>query len=589
MTLWTRCWLALVPILGMVAVAEAKPEGQDALNDEVSLLYSSQMQFGPDGIPLVTIGLMEGQTEITVSSSLGLVLRGRVEVEGQLVEKSIRTPGGAKWRFRVKDAIEAKVSYWCGVESLPFTRKQALKAAVERWQARGEVVQLFEVGSVFGIRGHVIDNRTYILGIRAFATEDQAAQFAQEVFTRFGARSFVHKHLDRRPSGQIDLIDPSGKTIETVIDLVKIHSAGAGPISIDRVEFAKGYAWHGFEQRHYAGTVLVTLDRDKGLVAVNRVPVDRLLDGLVPAEIFPNAPMEALKAQAVVARGEVFAKIGTRHFLDPYLLCAATHCQVYSGVQVEKPRASHAVLATRGELLFLKSELVDTVYSACCGGHGANNDVVWSDPPSQALRGRPDMEKAGRLRWQGLQGRLEEFLEAAPRSYCSISSFARANLFRWERFISTAEMDRLVSKVRPIGHVVSVQVLGRGVSGRVKVVRVVGSEGDLVVQREWPIRQLFGLVKSGMFLVDPINDEEQMVKGFRFRGAGWGHGVGLCQIGATGMAETGHDHHEILAHYYGGATVFRLYGTSAGMAVKPMIRHLGLEADSAVKAPDASP
>ncbi len=549
--------------------------------DEVGLLYSSQVQFGPDGIPQVTIGLMEEQQSVEVSSPDGLELSGRMEVEGQLVDKVIHTRPGARWRLEVAgtgDAAEARVSYWCGVESLPFARKDALGEAVGLWRGREESVQVFEVGSVFGIQGHVIDNRTYILGIRAFETEEQAESFAQEVFTRYGSRTFVHVHLDRRPSGGITLTDPSGAVVETVLDLVRVRSRGRSPVTVHRVEYARGYSRHGFEDRRYAGTVLVTLDRTGGLVVVHRVAVDRLLEGLISAEIFPSAPMEALKAQAVVARGAVFAKIGTRHFVDPYLLCAATHCQVYSGMQAERRRTSRAVQATRGELLFLGPDLVDSVYSACCGGHTEDNDAVWSHPPSRALRGKTDMPAAGRRRWHDVRDRLDEWLAAEPAAFCRISSFARKDLFRWKRTIDSAEMDRLVAEVKPIGHVVSIQVLGRGVSGRVKVVRVVGTEGDLVVQREWPVRQMFGLIKSGMFTVESITDEEQMVTGFEFSGGGWGHGVGLCQIGATGMAEQGRDYRQILAHYYGGARVYRLYGPQAQRAEENRLRFMSIPA-----------
>ncbi len=121
---------------------------------------------------------------------------------------------------------------------------------------------------------------------------------------------------------------------------------------------------------------------------------------------------------------------------------------------------------------------------------------------------------------------------------------------------------------------VAVQVLARGVSGRVKGVRVVGTEGELVVQREWPVRQLFGMLRSGMFLVEPLLDAEQLVRGFHFTGGGWGHGVGMCQIGATGMAEQGYDYRQILAHYYGGARVYRLYGVHAGKPVEPPLRFI---------------
>jgi SpoIID/LytB domain protein len=532
------------------------------LNDELSLLYSSQVHFGAQGVPLVTIGLMEEQDFVEVSAPGGLVLTGRMLSGPNWKKKTIRIPKNTRARFVVDVARSAKVLYWCAVERVTFSEKELLKRVLKTWRDRSFHVQVFEVGSVFGVQGQVIDNRTYILGVRAFQTEKEAEEFGQAVFSQYGSPSFVHAHLKERPSGNIAF--QGGNRKNTVLDLVSIRSVDGGPIRVHRVEFAKGYRWHGFSDREYMGTVLITIDRKKKLVVVNRVPVDRLLRGLVPAEIYPHAPMEALKAQAVVARGEIFAKIGTRHFLDPYLLCAHTHCQVYSGVSFENNRTNKAVRVTRGELLFLQTKLVDTVYCACCGGHTENNDVVWSHPRSQALRGKPDMDAAGRKQWMNVGERMDEWLEQVPPAYCMLSSFRRPNLFRWTKTISSAQMDAWIGKEKQIGHVVAIQVMGRGISGRVKAVRVVGTDGVLIVQREWPIRQLFGLLKSGAFTVEALLDEEQLVTGFQFRGAGWGHGVGLCQLGAIGMAETGHDYMEILSHYYNGATIFRTYGGPLG-------------------------
>lgn len=534
-------------------------DDQNLENDTLGLLYSSQVQFNAQSIPMVTIGLMEERPWVEISSDHGLVIAGKQVIGGQLVTKKIRTRPGKKWKFRLDEFIPGKVSYWCAVKSVGFSEKKKLNQAIELWKSRVPQVQVFEVGSVFGIQGHVIDNRTYILGIKSFKDEKKANAFAQEIFTKYGSKTFVHAHLDARPSGSIDVMDPSGSVVATLLELVSISSVG-NTIKVHDVEFAKAYRWHGFEDRLYAGQILLTMHRRSGLVVINRVPVHQLLQGLVPAEIFPEAPMDALKAQSVVARGEVFAKIGTRHFLDPYLLCAATHCQVYSGVKAENPRTSRAVRSCTGELLFLGSNLVDSVYSACCGGHTEDNDTVWSHPPSMALRGRPDLPDDQSEQWQDVSGRMDQWLDSKPDAFCRISSFSRPELFRWEKDIPSKKMDKLVAEVKPIGHIVSIQVLGRGVSGRVKVVRIVGTQGDLVVQREWPIRQLFGLIKSGMFVVAPIMDKQQLVVGFHFKGGGWGHGVGLCQIGATGMAEQGYDYRQILSHYYGGAKVFSLYG-----------------------------
>lgn len=564
---------SLLLILGLISFpfgsGLAAEEVVGGLDDELGLLYSSQLLFGVDGTPLVTVGIMDGQARVAVSSPDGLELSFRERVGTELVEKKVNTRKGEVLVFVPTETIAAQVAYWCGVESIPFGNKEILDQTLAVWRERGESVQVFEVGSVFGIQGHVIDNRTYILGIRSLGSEAAANDLVQEIYQRYGTRTFVHPHLTRRSAGLIKIQRSTGSAVGLAVDLVRLRSVGKQPVTVFRVEFGQGYAWHGFENREFAGTILLTLDRKAALAVVNLLPVDRLLDGLVPAEIFPSAPMEALKAQAVVARGEVLAKIGSRHFLDPYRLCASTHCQVFSGVRIENPRTSQAVSATRGEFLFRGPVLVDSVYSASCGGHTEDNESVWSyQPPNPALRGRPDMAPEQAHLWPSPSERLSEWLVASPPAYCRVSSFNRKDIFRWRRTISSANMDRLVSLVKPIGHVVSIQVLSRGISGRVKVVRVVGTEGELVVQGEWPVRQLFGTLKSGMFEVSVETDENQMPIAYRFVGGGWGHGVGMCQIGATGMAEHGFDYRQILAHFYGGARVFRLFGDAA-MEARP--------------------
>src|SRR5205085_1056958 len=176
----------------------------------------------------------------------------------------------------------------------------------------------------------------------------------------------------------------------------------------------------------YFGRVYVTLDRKGSIAVVNAVPEDRLLAGLVPAEIFPGAPDEALKAQAVAARGELLSKIGTRHIGDPFRLCSQTHCQVYSGAGKETPRTTAAVAATRGEVLFTTDghDLVDTVYSASCGGHTENNENVWPDmPPYPTLRGRRDGNGgAGDPYAAGVNAEnVARFIAEPPRSWCGVA------------------------------------------------------------------------------------------------------------------------------------------------------------------------
>ena len=557
-------WVGLSPL-----VPAQEPE------DELGLLFSTQVRFDAQGIPVVTLGLYQGARRVWLSGVDGMELTFTEERDQKRAPRVLSLSPGPRISVALGESVPGEVRYFAAVESLPFDQRDSLPETVRRWEAKGQKVQVFELGTVFGIQGHVIDNRSYVLVGPAFPTEKEAQEAADRLYQKHRVKTFVHPQLTRRPSGKLRILDARGRALAVAVDLIRCRSRSRRPLILHRVDLdvaaqpvpaspaPAASAREPTRDKQVAGAILLPLDQLGKLAVVNELDVERLLRGLIPAEIPTRAPLEALKAQAVVARGELLAKIGSRHFLEPFRICAQTHCQVYSGVDVEDPRTDQAVRATRGELLFRGSAMVDSVYSASCGGHTEDNDAVWSDPPNPSLRGRPDTEEAEAEKYRDINGQLSRFLGSAPPAFCGLSSFNRKNLFRWEKRFSVSEISSLVAAVKPIGLVASLQVLERGVSGRAKVLRIVGAEGDLVVQRELPIRQLFGNLKSALFEITVETDEEQMPRAFVFKGGGWGHGVGMCQIGAIGMAERGHGYRAILGHYYGGAEVFRLYGSGA--------------------------
>jgi SpoIID/LytB domain protein len=330
-----------------------------------------------------------------------------------------------------------------------------------------------------------------------------------------------------------------------------------------RVEFGVGYPSHGFEDRSYWGKLYVAVDREGRLALVNAAPEDKLLAGLVPAEMYPGASEEALKTQAVAARTELLTKIGTRHLGDPYLVCSSVHCQVYSGAGRENPRTTAAIAATRGQVLFSEGigDLVDTVYSASCGGFTESNENVWDDMAADpALRGRPDVAGANSGTYTRFGGaitdaNIREFLTAAPPAFCKTAS--KNARYRWTVRRTAAEMDQMTASLG-IGSVRSIEVLERGISGRAKTIKVTGERGDKTVRGELHIRQLFGGLSSAMFVVD-VEKSGARPSAFVFSGGGFGHGVGMCQTGAMGMAEAGFKYTDILRHYYRGSKIRKLY------------------------------
>ena len=332
---------------------------------------------------------------------------------------------------------------------------------------------------------------------------------------------------------------------------------GAG-FDVRQVEHDVGYDNHGFEDRSFRGTLQLSVDRHGTLAVVNVVKLEELLKGLVPSEIYARAHPEALKAQAVTARGEVLAKVGIKHLADPYLLCSEQHCAVYRGRTGEAASTSAAVEATRGEALFsAEGKLVDSVYSAMCGGHTEDNDVVWGGPPNPSLRGRPDCHRPGG-RAAHARGAAREYLRAELPAACRLSSFARAGKYRWEKRFSVEQVNALTEHLG-VGPVHALSLGERGVSGRARTLTLAGERGVTQVRGELNIRRLFGMLNSSMALVEEERDAEGRLTGWRFRGGGWGHGVGMCQTGAIGRAEAGQRYQDILRFYFNGAEVAPIY------------------------------
>lgn len=536
----------------------------------MELLYSDRVPILPNGEPAIAVGIASGKSQITTRG------RGTMTIdfyEGDVFKRASVTPG-TQVTVQVKRAKAAKRSFNVDLGGVPYGARRELEQALAKWSARdvGDI-HVIEEGTALGLAGRVIDNREWRLWL-ATGSRQEAQAVAQAITQRYGERPTIQARLAERPWAELD-VRVNGVPLGQAVSFVRFTSGDdVSGVEVLAVEYAKGYSWAGKEDRAYLGEVYAVVDPDGNLAAVNVLDAETVLTGVVPSEMYASAPLEALKSQAVAARNQLFAKLGRRHHDDPFHLCSEQHCQVYSGLMKRDPRATAAVEATRGEVLFRENRLVDTVYSSTCGGHTEDNDVVWGNAPDPALRGRPDFDAdvgstLARFMKGIRDGDLLLWLGVKDTTYCARATQARADRFRWERSFDGGDIQRLVGNTYPaVGQLRDIEIQGRGPGGRVTALALVGDRGRATVSYELPVRKLFDNLSSGAFALDVVHDDGGHVARATFRGAGWGHGVGLCQMGAIGRAEAGQPYKRILSHYYNGAEALQVYGVAAGSVAR---------------------
>ncbi|MGB1698987.1 MAG: SpoIID/LytB domain-containing protein [Nannocystaceae bacterium] len=524
-----------------------------SLSSRIERLYSPRFHFDETGEPWTTIGLVEHTRSVDLSAEGGL----RVLPSG---------PGGTSiaagnaWTISVEDGKPARQRFEIALESFEPSKIREASRARETWAAKGLTVHQREVGSLFGVGGRVLDTRAYILTAEAEASDDaEAARRARVLQQRHGAIGTVHAFLDSQPNGRLVARDRSGNAVIKAQQVLWFEPTRAATTTVHNVPYGVTSGTKGSEDRKYRGLIYVAVGRDGKLCVVNQVRETDILAGLVPAEIYASAPSQALAAQAIAARGQLVAKVGTRHLADPFLLCAHQHCQVYAGASKEHPRTTAAVKRTRGEILMRpgRTTMVDTVYSANSGGHTEHNELVWDSPLDAQLRGRPDPLLHARFAKGIAPDNLRAWLNSAPKSYSSPKGSSGRSSYRWTTTIDPASVAGNRGVPEEFGALKGLSIHRRGVSGRAIDVSLVGTRGEVRVRGEFAIRSALGGLKSSMFVVD---DQRDSFGRFVLHGGGHGHGVGMCQHGAMGMARANVSTARILSHYYGGATVVRLWG-----------------------------
>jgi len=362
------------------------------------------------------------------------------------------------------------------------------------------------------------------------------------------------------------------------------------------ITIGSGFHWERDEGQTFRGRLLLSADEHGTISAINEVPLEAYLESVVSSEMSADAPMEFIKAHAIISRSWLAAMLERRDrplqqppgFVseqeivrwygreehDRFDVCADDHCQRYHGIAGRvNERARTAVEATRGLFLVYNGGICDARFYKACGGRTECFQNAWEDAPVPYLVSISDAETEHPAIDE--EKLAEEWVLSRPHAFCNTSdesllksilpSFDRetGDFFRWRVEYGREELEHIIrtKSGMDFGTLLDMVPLTRGPSGRITRLRIEGTRAAVTIGKELEIRRWLSPshLYSSAFIIRMTRNERGIPDRFVLYGAGWGHGVGLCQIGAAVMASTGFSVERILKHYYRGAELKKLY------------------------------
>ena len=374
--------------------------------------------------------------------------------------------------------------------------------------------------------------------------------------------------------------------------------------SLSDVTIGVNFHWERKETQTFLGTLRFVVESDK-ICAINELPVEKYLESVISSEMSATSSLELLKAHAVISRSWLLAQMKKRRDVAEsgnnffsftkkedmlirwydredhtiFDVCADDHCQRYQGITKEtSPHVAEAIRQTKGQVLLDGDEICDARFSKCCGGVTEEFQYCWEDTPKNYLTAVRDIALGIESTLPNLtnEEEAEKWIRFNPPAFCNtqdkrilsqvLNDYDQetVDFYRWKVTLTQKKLQQLIADrlKMDLGSILDMKSVERGTSGRISKLQIIGTEKTFTIGKELEIRRTLSdsHLLSSAFIVDKYDIDEQGVpQRFELIGAGWGHGVGLCQIGAAVMGEEGYLYDAILLHYYQGAEIKKLY------------------------------
>ena len=394
--------------------------------------------------------------------------------------------------------------------------------------------------------------------------------------------------------GEVVLADASGKEIRKQKEIL-LKPESQAFFTVSGVTIGINFHWQRTQEQSFRGDLLISACSDSSFNLINKILLEDYLESVISSEMSAAAPLEFLKAQAITARSWLVtmlakkkaarssAQIKTEHEIivwqdvndhQEFDVCADDHCQRYQGItRIISGNVREAINRTRGHFLVYDGEICDARYYKSCGGQTELFATAWEGIHPDYLKNISDDE--GQYPPVCSEAAADQWLKGRPAAYCNttdqdllkkiLPAFDQEtpDFYRWQVVCSREELEQILRKKSGIdfGELKDLMPLERGPSGRISRLKIEGSKKTMVVGKELEIRRWLSPshLLSSAFVIHVEREAAGQIRRFVFSGGGWGHGVGLCQIGAAVMASRGFKAEEILAHYFIGAQIKKIY------------------------------
>lgn len=414
---------------------------------------------------------------------------------------------------------------------------------------------------------------------------------------------YIHTESSSFPTGEQRALFVNGNIVYNGKLYKELFFEPASPESsfdLKAVTIGVDFHWQRQEDQRFKGALNLVAGNE-GIVVINSIDVEEYLTSVISSEMSATASKELLKAHAVISRSWLLAQIEKTFRLgnapDKYKscehdheqlvrwydredhhmfdVCADDHCQRYQGItRASTPIVKEVIHETRGEILTDGESICDTRFSKCCGGVTEQFEHCWEPVPHSYLTAVRDSRETS---FPDLTDptEAEMWIHNTPDAFCNttdkkilsqvLNNYDQetTNFYRWKVTYTQEELAELIHRKSSIdfGEILDLIPLKRGTSGRIEKLRIVGTRRIYTIGKELEIRRTLSETHlySSAFVVDKEDMHASIPQRFVLTGAGWGHGVGLCQIGAAVMGEQGYSYTEILAHYFRGATIEKRY------------------------------